>query len=342
MLRPGRGTPGCRKYFRMMRRLLLITALLAALPLSARRRLPSRFFLHPGDTIAVISPSSCPDSSYVASGLRILREWGYVPLCGPHIFSNGHGYAGTAEERAADMLWALRSKGVKAILCSRGGDGASQVLCKIPLKEFRRHPKLIIGFSDITAFLSAEVSAGNIALHANMLEDISAEEAEGNDTLNAYLRATLRGDLPAYDVPANQHDNCGTAEGILVGGNMSVFSAIAGSDYDFLEKRGIILFIEDVEERMKSVDRMLHHIMVRGLMKNVRGIIVGQFTHYKRPDMGYGDMYEMISNYLKDYDIPVCYNFPVGHRHLWNRPMLCGARVRLSVSPSGTHLEYLK
>ena len=106
--------------------------------------------LKTGDTIAVISPSSVPDSATVAKGCATLRSWGYVPVVGAHALSSYHGFAGTADERATDLLWALRNPSIKAIICSRGGDGAVQVLQRIPLKEFRNHPKWIMGFSDVT------------------------------------------------------------------------------------------------------------------------------------------------------------------------------------------------
>ena len=143
---------------------LLFSALLttASLCVEAQQTSVMPTPLKTGDTIAVISPSSVPDSpssvpdsATVAKGCATLRSWGYVPVVGAHALSCYHGFAGTADERATDLLWALRNPSIKAIICSRGGDGAVQVLQRIPLKEFRNHPKWNMVFSDVTALHSA-------------------------------------------------------------------------------------------------------------------------------------------------------------------------------------------
>ena len=150
--------------------------------------------LKAGDTIAVISPSSSPDSITVAKGCAALREWGYVPIVGPNALKDYHGFAGTADERAADLLWALRDSTIKAILCSRGGDGGVQVLYRIPLEEFASHPKWIIGFSDVTALHSAEMAAGVMSIHGSMCDGISAKGER--DSVNAIMQRLLKGELP--------------------------------------------------------------------------------------------------------------------------------------------------
>ena len=123
---------------------------------------------------------------------------------------------------------------------------------------------------------------------------------------------------------------------------MSVLHGLAGSDYDPLLLPDIILFLEDTGEGISKVDRMLHNIELRGLMSHVRGIIVGQFTKYKHPDGGFTDMYDMFHEYLQRYDIPVCYDFPVGHSHLRNFPMPVGRRASLVVNADGTTLSFLE
>ena len=124
--------------------------------------------LKAGDTIAVLSPSSTPNAETVEKGCDALREWGYVPVIGPHALSRYHGFAGTADERTADLLWALRDSTIRAIMCTRGGDGAVQLLSRIPLSELARHPKWLIGFSDVTALHSAMVQAGVQSIHGSM------------------------------------------------------------------------------------------------------------------------------------------------------------------------------
>ena len=322
---------------------LLFSALLttATLYVEAQQRSVMPTPLKTGDTIAVISPSSVPDSATVAKGCATLRSWGYVPVVGAHALSSYHGFAGTADERATDLLWALRNPSIKAIICSRGGDGAVQVLQRIPLKEFRNHPKWIMGFSDVTALHSAEVAAGVMSIHSSMCDGIAMRGER--DSVNMILRKLLQGELPTYQAPAHPLNQQGEATGILVGGNFSVFCGLAGSEYDFLNRadEGLILFIEDTDESMTKVDRMLHQLEIRGVLSKLNGIIVGHFSKYKSPENGFADMYEMLHEYLQHYHIPVCYDFPVGHRSGKNYPMVEGCKVNLKVGQDGTLIQFV-
>lgn len=323
-------------------RWLLWLLAVVALAADAQQRLIMPAALKAGDTIAIVSPSSMPDSLTVAKGCETLREWGYTPVVGPHALSSWHGFAGTADERAADMLWALRDSTIKAILCSRGGDGAVQVLQRIPLQEFRDHPKWLLGFSDATALHSAEVSAGVMSIHCSMCDGISMRGER--DAVNDILQRLLQGELPDYEVPAHPMDQQGEAEGILVGGNLSVFCGLAGSAYDFLNRadEGLILFFEDTGEGMSKVDRMLHLLEIRGILPQLKGVIVGHFSKYKNPENDFNDMYHMLHEYLQHYDIPVCYDFPVGHHSGLNYPMVEGCRVLLKVGNDGTILNSVR
>lgn len=322
---------------------LLFSALLttASLCVEAQQRSVMPTPLKTGDTIAVISPSSVPDSATVAKGCATLRSWGYVPVVGAHALSSYHGFAGTADERATDLLWALRNPSIKAIICSRGGDGAVQVLQRIPLNEFRNHPKWIMGFSDVTALHSAEVAAGVMSVHCSMCDGIAMRGER--DSVNMILRKLLQGELPTYQAPAHPLNQQGEATGILVGGNFSVFCGLAGSEYDFLNRadEGLILFIEDTDESMTKVDRMLHQLEIRGVLSKLNGIIVGHFSKYKSPENGFADMYEMLHEYLQHYQIPVCYDFPVGHHSGKNYPMVEGCKMNLKVGQDGTLIQFV-
>lgn len=297
--------------------------------------------LKEGDTIAVISPSSSPDSLTVEKGCAALREWGFVPVVGPHALDDYHGFAGEADDRAADLLWALSDSTVRAIMCSRGGDGAVQVLKRVPLTMFASHPKWIIGFSDVTALHSAAVSAGVMSIHGSMCDGIAAKGER--ETVNATMRRLLQGELPSYQAPPHPLNHQGEATGMLVGGNFSVFCGLAGSDYDFLNRaeEGLILFIEDTHESMSKVDRMLHQLEIRGVLAKLKGIIVGHFSKYKSPENGFADMYDMLHEYLQHYDIPVCYDFPIGHHSQYNYPMVEGCQVRMKVGKDATTIDFL-
>ena len=223
-------------------------------------------------------------------------------------------------------------------MCSRGGDGAAHLLARLSLDTLRQYPKTIIGFSDVTALLCAEARAGVKGIHGSMCWALKTYE--GNDTISQTLRRLLQGELPTYRVAPHPLDIKGRAEGIVVGGNLSVYNDLAGSDFDPLLLDDIILFMEDTGEGMSKVDRMLHNLEIRGLLPHLRGIIVGQFNKYKHPENGFQDMYQMLHEYMKHYGIPVCFDFPVGHAHLRNFPLLTGARATLEVTPEGTTLSY--
>ena len=318
-----------------MRRLLLhiLVMVVAVLPMAAQS-------LSVGDTIAIISPSSATDTATINGGVRTLQSWGFPCVVAPHALDDYRGFAGTADERLSDLLWALRAPHVGAVMCSRGGDGAVQLLCQLPPDTLRRYVKPIIGFSDVTALLSAQASVGAQGIHGSMCHAIATYH--GTDTVSQALRHMLMGDMPVYHLPPHVLNQQGRAEGILVGGNMSVLHGLAGSDYDPLLLPDIILFLEDTGEGISKVDRMLHNIELRGLMSHVRGIIIGQFTKYKHPDGGFADMNDMFHEYLQRYAIPVCYDFPVGHSHLRNFPLPVGRRATLVVTSEGTTLTFTK
>lgn len=301
--------------------------------------------LKPGDKIAIISPASTPGEDNPSKAAATLRSWGFVPVIGQHALAQCHTYAGTIEERCADLRWALNDPSIKAIVCTRGGYGASMLLDPMTHEDFNRNPKWIVGYSDITALHSAMVCSGLMSIHANMGGALGSRDID--DSINLMLCNLLQGNLPSYTVPANMYNRPGTAHGIVLGGNMAVFSNISGSrEWDFLDRdnirgRDIILFFEDVSESIPRVNSMLQQLRLKGVLDQVKGIIVGRFTDYKPRD-GYSDMNEMLSETLNKYGIPVCYDFPVSHDEDWNYPMIEGCPATLNVTPDGVTLKFEK
>ena len=299
--------------------------------------------LKPGDKIAIISPASTPGDKNPELAAATLREWGFEPVIGRHVLAKCHTYAGTIKERCSDLLWALNDPQIKAIVCTRGGYGSSMLLDPLTHNDFRSHPKWIVGYSDITALHSAMVCSGVMSLHANMGGALGSRGAE--DSINVMLRDVLQGKLPSYSVPAHRLNKPGTARGIVLGGNMAVFTNIGGSrDWDFLDRsnlqgKDIILFFEDVSESMPRVNSMLQALRLKGVLDHVKGVIVGRFTEYE-PQDGYEDMYEMLSETLNKYDIPVCYDFPASHDESWNYPMIEGCPATLTVTEQGVTLQF--
>ncbi len=320
----------------------MLIALAAIMPASSQTIAPPA--LKPGDTIAIVSPGSTPRDSVAERAAAVLEQWGFKVKCGEHIYSRHHTYAGTTAERAGDLIAALEDPEVKAIIATRGGYGSSMLLPVIGRERLERANKWVVGYSDITALHSAIVSAGHMSIHGNMCGYLGSHSA--TDSLSLLLRDVLTGKRPTYTVPAHRYNRPGTATGIVLGGNMAVFSNIAGSkDFDMLDRdniadKDIILFFEDVGESIPRVASMLTQLKVKGVFSRVRGVVVGRFTDYKPTD-GYESMAQMLQEYLAEYpDIPVCYDFCASHDESWNRPMIVGATATLTVTEHGATLMY--
>lgn len=302
--------------------------------------------LKPGDKIAILSMASVPKDVYAKAGLKVLKEWGYTPVLAPNLGKKHGSFAGTPEQRKADLMWALRNPEIKAIMSTRGGYGSIQQLQQIPLDTLAKYPKWIIGYSDITSIHSAMVNAGVMSIHAHMcgylydkeVEKLFSDNPDAPDSCSLALRNILAGGVPKYDVKPHKYNHLGKAKGMLVGGNLSVFCGMIGSKYDFLKNDNIILFIEDVSENTSSVNRMIQQMKILGILDKVKGIIVGQFTDYS-PNSDFKKMEDMLNVELKGYNIPIAFNFPVGHVDE-NYPMIEGATVTLNVRKNGVTLTF--
>ena len=300
-------------------------------------------FLKKGDKVAILSPSSVPtDLSIIDKGAKAIQSWGFQTVEGKHARSSYHTYAGTPEERVEDIMWALRDPSIKAIVCSRGGYGAANCLNLLPLDSLKKYPKWIVGYSDITGYLSAQVRAGNMAIHGNMCGYLA--KTGGTDQLSLWLRDMLMGKMPRYEVPGNELNKPGKASGLLIGGNMSVYGDIADTPYDFLDRRfidgrDIILFIEEVEEPYSRIDRMFQHLILRGVMDKIKALVVGRFDGCP-PSRGYNSVPEFIAEYTRDYNIPICYDFPTGHDESWNYPLIEGCPVTIDITKEKVTMEF--
>ena len=290
--------------------------------------------LKSGDTIAIISPSSTPTREVVERGCAVLRGWGYVPVVGKHVFSSYHGFAGTAEERAADLLWALRDSTIKAIMCSRGGYGAVHLLEYLDLKQLARDPKWIIGFSDISALHAAWHHAGVVSIHSPMAKHLTLYDR--NDEINLINYNILtQGEFPTYNVAPHPYNRSGAATATILGGNLAVLMSLLATPFNII-KPGTILFIEDVAEQVYQVQRLLYHLRLAGILPQLAGLIVGQFTKHRGDDTT--AMYDMIHDMVAPYHYPVAFNFPIGHIPR-NVPIIEGSTATLNVENDGTTLS---
>ena len=293
--------------------------------------------LQPGDRIALISPSYSTPMANVEAASAILREWGFEPVVGANVGKEylGH-YAGTPKERLADLEWALKDPSIKAILCNRGGYGTIQLTNMLSEQTLSAHPKWLIGFSDITTLHAMETRAGVMSIHGTMCSLMA--KSQGVGLSNTLLRDILYGAVPRYELPPHPLSLPGHAAGTLVGGNLCTFTPILGTEADATLGDDIILFIEEVEEDMSHIDRLINTLILNSVFDHCKGVVLGEFTDCKA-NLEYGSVEEMICSYLQDYGIPVLCGFPAGHGDV-NLPLLMGAPVTLDVSAEGATLSF--
>lgn len=293
-------------------------------------------YLHEGDKVAIVSPSSKIDRTFIKGARKRLESWGLKVVLGEHAGGASGRFAGTVEQRLEDLQWAMDDKEVKAILCSRGGYGAVHLVGLIDFTGFYEQPKWLIGFSDITALHNLFQKNGFASLHAPMARHLTVEAEE--DVCALHLKEILFGNLPTYSCTKHKLNRQGTARGILRGGNMAVFHGLRGTPYD-LPAEGTILFVEDVSERPHAIERMMYSLKLGGVLERLSGLIIGQFTEYEEDRSLGKELYKALADLVKEYDYPVCFNFPVGHV-TENLPLIEGAEVEFIVDKKGVELKF--
>ena len=283
-------------------------------------------YLKAGDKVALVSPAYWVPQEALQQAAETIKSWGLLPVIGPNTNNlNVNAYAGTADERAADLLWALEDDSIKAVICSRGGYGSIHLLNRIPQEIFQQHPKWIIGHGDITIMLYAVAGNGVMCLHGPMAFQIASNQ----EPATTITRNILFGKLPQYIIPSNPYNRIGHAEGILVGGNLSCFCSVSGTKYNLPARQDIILFIEEVEESLHDIDRLFYMLRLQQNFERVKGIIFGTFNSIKY-DLQYGSVEQMLVAHLLEYDIPICCGFPVGSNSCI--PLIEGAHCTLDVT----------
>ncbi len=294
-------------------------------------------FLKKGDEIRIISPSGVIDNQFIDGAKSQLANWGYLPTEGMFTRKKYGRFAGTEQERYTDLQQALDDPKVKAILCSRGGYGLSQFIDRIDFTGFRKNPKWVIGFSDITVLHQAlHRKTDHISLHSPMAKDIT-ELSEKTEPLKI-LNNVLQGKISTYTVEADQHNREGSAKGKLIGGNLTVCINMRATPFDW-DYENAILFIEDVGEEPYKIDRMMQNLRLSGVLGKISGLIVGQYTETEEDEEMNATIYQIIANAVKEYDYPVCFNFSAGHTEN-NLPLLMGATATLNVESKEAKLSF--
>lgn len=281
-------------------------------------------FLKANDKVVILSPSGKIEAQWVEGLKAVLESYGLLVNVAEHALCENGRFAGTDNERIQDLQEAINDAQVKAIFCSRGGYGLARIIDKIDFSALKSAAKWIVGFSDITALHNALSRVGVASIHGIMAKHITLK-SEGLDN----LMTMLFGGNVAYEVPAHEFNKVGEAEGELIGGNLSVLYGLRGTPFD-LDYKGNILFIEDLGERLYHIDRMIQNLRLGGVFAQISGLVVGQFTDIDDDDSFSGGVYGVIRDAVKDYNIPVCFNFPAGHVDN-NQPLKMGANYKLEV-----------
>ncbi|MBJ6144306.1 LD-carboxypeptidase [Hymenobacter sp. BT559] len=292
-------------------------------------------FLQPGHRVALVSTARKITPAEVAFAQQTLTDWGLEVVLGESIGAASHQFAGDDDLRRRDFQRQLDDPSIRAIFCARGGYGTARLVDTLDFSRFVEAPKWVAGFSDITVLNCHLLRLGYQSIHGVMPVLFGQE---GSAAAVASLRAALVGEPATYTAPAHALNRPGTATGELVGGNLSLLHTITGtsSQADFT---GRILFLEDLDEYLYHIDRMLLHLHRSGQLAGLAGLVVGHFSQMRDNAVPFGqDAYQIIDHYAQRYSFPVGYGFPVGHE-ADNQALVVGRPATLVVSTTGSQLS---
>lgn len=305
---------------------ILIVTILFVSNIQAQKKMIFPPNLKKGDTVAIVATARKNIEDNLKPAISWLKNWGLEVVVGSTIGLDNNQLAGTDEQRAADFQEQLDNPNIKAIWCVRGGYGTVRMIDLLDFTKFKQSPKWIVGFSDVTILHSHLNTMGFASIHGIMPVSSKASE-EAKET----LRKALFGEPIEYTVPCEFMNKYGTAKGELVGGNLSILYSLFGSP-SAIDCSDKILFIEDLDEYLYHIDRMMMNLKRNGCLESLKGIIVGGMTKMKDNEIPWGkNALEIIQDVTKNYNIPVIYNFPAGHM-ADNRALIFGKQVTMEVN----------
>jgi muramoyltetrapeptide carboxypeptidase len=287
-------------------------------------------YLKTGDKVAIIATARKVSSAEVEPAIVLLRSWGLMVITGQSLTAGYNQFAGTDEERTSDMQQMLDDTSVRAIFCARGGYGSVRIIDRLDFSGFVAAPKWIVGYSDITVFHAhIHRNFGIETLHGTMPINFPAG-GTGTPSLES-LRKALFGEAVQYRFASHPLNRIGTASGEVVGGNLSMLYSLSASASD-IDTGGKILFIEDVDEYLYHIDRMMMNLKRSGKLDRLAGLVVGGMTGMNDNTIPYGfTAEESIAAAVAEYDFPVCFNFPAGHQED-NFALIMGRQAELTVA----------
>lgn len=293
--------------------------------------------LQKGDTVAILATARKNVDNNLKPAIDLLHSWGLEVVVGTTIGLDNNQLAGTDEQRAADFQQQLDNPNIKAIWCVKGGYGTVRIIDLLDFTKFKQHPKWIVGFSDITVLHNHLNTMGFKTIHGVMPITVPRATKEAIET----LRLSLFGNKLEYEITTAPMNKIGKASGELVGGNLSILYSLLGSP-SAIDCRDKILFIEDLDEYLYHIDRMMMNLKRNGCLESIKGIVVGSMTKMKDNDIPWGkNAVQIIEDITKNYTIPIIYNFPAGHIQD-NRALILGSTVSMEVTPTKSALIFIK
>jgi muramoyltetrapeptide carboxypeptidase len=290
--------------------------------------------LQKGDTVYLLGTARKISTEDVLFAKQTFENWGLKVVLGKTIGAEQHQFAGDDQLRKNDFQTALDDKNVRAIICARGGYGTVRMMDDLNFDEFMKHPKWVVGFSDIT-YLHVHItnSIGIQTLHSSMPFALDKKTPEALDT----MRKELFGEKCRFEIGIHPLNRTGTADGFLIGGNLSILYSITGTKSG-MNTSGKILFLEDLDEYLYHIDRMMMNLKRSGKLHDLAGLVVGGFTDMHDNETNFGKTaYEIIAEHVSEFNFPVCFNFPAGHIPD-NRALVMGRKYKLEVSTETVQL----
>lgn len=293
--------------------------------------------LKEGDSVAIVATARKISETELKPAIRLFESWGLRVVLPKNIYAEDNQFAGSDEQRAADLQWAIDNEEVKAVVCARGGYGTVRIIDRIDFRRFAAAPKWIVGYSDVTVLHShVHTNLGIATLHATMPLNITADDKDHPSPAIASLKQMLFEGHVNYLTPSHQDNRPGTATAPIVGGNLSILYSLCGSASDIVTE-GKILFIEDLDEYLYHIDRMMQNLKRTGKLKGLKGLIVGGMTDMHDNTIPFGKRAEeIVIDAVKEYDYPVCFNAPFGHIGGENRAIALGVAVSLKCNQDGS------
>ena len=290
--------------------------------------------LQKGDSIAIVATARKNIDDNLKPAIEWLKNWGLNVKIGTTIGLDLNQLAGTDLQRAADFQAQLDNPNIKAIWCVRGGYGTVRMLDLLDFTTFIKNPKWIVGFSDVTVLHNHLNTMGFKSIHGIM--PISSKSTK---LAKETLRIALFGEPLSYKIAPHPMNRFGKGTGELVGGNLSILYSVLGSK-SAINCDNKILFIEDLDEYLYHIDRMLMNLKRCGCFENLNGIVVGAMTKMKDNDIPWGkNALEIIEDITENYKIPIVFNFPAGHI-ADNRALILGSSVSMEIDKNGTKLVF--